>query len=101
MQLDGYLSELDGAVGLLSAAQAGTGDDRLQLLDVAADAWIAARRAGGFGPYAVDGRVAEFEVERMAEAGVTPEVYTAMLTVYLQKRLAAVRAAMRELEVTG
>ena len=98
MDLDGYLAELDGAVGLLGAAQSATGDDRLQLLDVAAEAWIAARKAGGFGPYAVDARVAEFEVERLAEAGVTPEVYTAMLAVYLQKRLGAVRDALRQLE---
>jgi hypothetical protein len=92
------LRELDGAVALLAAAQAAEGDDRLTLLDLAADAWAAARKFGGFGAYAVDGRVAEFEIERMAAAEIGPECYVEMLRVYLQKGLADVREALRQLE---
>ena len=92
--LDGYLHELDGAVGLLAQAQHAAGDDRYALLDLAADAWIAARQFGGFAPYAVDPDVSEFEVERLATALVEPRTYRAMLRVYLTKRIASVRGAL-------
>jgi hypothetical protein len=96
--LDAYLSELDGAVGLLQLAQAAEGDARLTLLDLAADAWIAARDFGGFSQHAVDLLISEFEIERMAHALIEPDIYVEMIRIYLVKRLAAVRAAMKQIE---
>jgi hypothetical protein len=94
--LDAYLRELDGAVGLLQLAQAAQGDARLTLLDLAADAWIAARDFGGFSQHAVDLMISEFEIERLATALVEPETYVSMIRIYLAKRLAAVRAALTQ-----
>ena len=92
--LDSYLHELGGAVDLLAQAQAAQGDDRYMLLDLAADAWIAARDFGGFSHRAVDLDVSEFEIERLSVALVEPRTYLAMLRVYLTKRIGNVRGAL-------
>ena len=93
--IDAYLQELDGAVGLLRQAQDLDGDDHQHLIDLAADAWMAARDFGGFGRRAVDLNVSEFEIERLAAAQIEPQTYVRMLQVYLTKRLTSVRVALR------
>ena len=96
--IDGYVAELGGAVDILAQAQAATGDDKIVLLDLAADAWYAARRGANIraSAFAVE-RLIEFENELMVAAGILPVVYLELSEVYTMKRLSVLRALLARL----
>lgn len=94
--IDGYVSELGGAVDILVQAQAATGDDKIVLLDLAADAWHAARRGANMRDgdvFTVD-RLIPFEGDLMADAGILPRTYLELARVYTSKRLSAIRSVL-------
>ena len=93
--LDVYRSELAGAVDVLRSAQDAKGDARMILMDLAADAWHAARRAARISSdaFAIE-RLVDLENEVMTPAEITPVTYLELGRVYSLKMLATVRMAL-------
>jgi len=93
-----YIAELGGAVDILALAQDARGDDRMALLDLADDAWHAARRNANIHASTFSiGRLIEFENELLAAAGILPVTYLELSQVYAMKRLSVYRALLAKL----
>jgi len=93
-----YIAELGGAVDILTLAQDASGDDRIALLDLTADAWHAARRGANIHAFAFSvERLIEFENELLTAAGILPVTYLELSQVYTMKRLSVFRALLAKL----
>lgn len=92
-----YLRELPGAVDILRQAQDVEGDDHYMLMDLAAEAWLDARRKANLDRRFYLEELGEVELEAMLSAGVLPTTYAELSVIYVEKRLAHTRQVLAQI----